>query len=241
MGDGIITQVIKVQDIAGFSGASARDRAKERRLSNLAADHDILRHIYLPVCVKGADGTYQLIGRKWVYAYLVSSGTTEFPSIIVSDNLADEIIQLDHTEIALLSAYGLAGTHIPGRSRATETRHKARRAGQICPICQGPLRSVRANRRTVNATHKISCENKSRRDIMCPFEAMLTDYEYAMFTRYELPTSMWLTVLDGEKCPDCGESMYMRLVHTGEAAEVKTVKRCKSKYSGLNSCGKKAT
>jgi len=224
-------------DTISFHQSLLKDPDREKQFTNT-----VLPALYPPVFLQQSDGDhcdYILIGRHWSYAMLVSNGIFEFYGIVMFDrDSIIQIIEIDKKEIAIFengtSPYGIPS---PSTSRATLTRHKSLQAGQVCPFCSGPLRESRNKEKSNN--FKIGCENRSRKTINdgkgCDFEAVLTETEIELFRAYKLSTPKWLKLVEGRKCPDCEDDVFLRMVRLSKDVQ-KSALRCKKNYKRDQIC-----
>lgn len=178
---------------------------------------------------------YFLVARHWVYAVFVDNGFFKIPALIVNDaKLLEQVFRIDESEISTIFNKGRAeGESIDKpKSRKTETKYKAISTGRICPFCGGPLRGPRSRRPFEGGKYKITCENKSNKNIGdgkgCDFYAILTDEEFQLFNKYELLTSKWLRRLDDKKCPRCNSEVFLRIGKDPVTGNLISFERCRN-------------
>ncbi|MBU4491040.1 MAG: hypothetical protein KKD69_01075 [Euryarchaeota archaeon] len=231
-------KIIKVQDVS-LCDKLNRDPEAARSIANfISANSELLKYFYLPIVFKENGHSYKLIARHWAYSYYVDCLVTELPCRVVRDkDCIEKIIDFDARETDMLLRY-LTDRAIKKPSRATETRHRAISCGQICPFCSGPLRRSMEKGTTTGVGIKIACENKSNRKINqgkgCDFEAVLSKEEIKLFSEYKLPTHVWLRLIEGKKCPVCGDQIFFRTVHKVNNHDF--YERCKGCYRKENKC-----
>lgn len=206
----------------------------------------ILYSIQFPVFLKKGK-KYFLIARHWVYAFFVNNAIYSFPAFVFKDeSLLNRVFEIDRIEFNLV--FNRAEAKVENRevnnsyqSRKTKTKYKAISTGRICPFCGGVLRGPRTKIQIKKGKNKITCENKSNRNINegkgCDFYAILTDEEFQLFKKYELPTSKWFKKLDDKKCPKCNSEVFLRAKKDPATDNVLYFIRCRNyKNSTVKSC-----
>lgn len=201
--------------------------------------------MYHPIFLRKDSGEtkYHLVAGHSVYYFYVSKGITSFPSIVITDEeLLPEIFAIEQNKISLLdNVFNTSEINAEKiyASSATETRHRAKKSGQICPFCSGILRSSRMKEISEKGGFKISCENKSNKLINngkgCDFEFFLTETEFLMFRKYEFPTSIWLKSIADKKCPKCKGEIYLRTLYKPNN-ENKVYEICAKRFSRKKEC-----
>lgn len=223
--EGVVFETINLADTGISFHSKLRKGLLEERLLKAQSnypDYNLLPYIYPPIFIKQGK-KYQLIARYFSYAFFAnrylndSKDCPSMPALTTSDEgTIDKILMVEEIEISFFSNFNNTSA-ISGDSAAkklgktTFYRHKAINAGRICPFCkealQGPSTKVEKGKMSV------SCFNKTKG---CDFYAELTEWEFAMFKKYELPTKQWIKKLNNENCPECGSDMYERIVHNSE-------------------------
>lgn len=199
--------------------------------------------IHPPIFLKKGE-KYFLVARHWTYSFFVSNGIFEFPALIFHDEkLLEQVSRIDESEItAFFSRDSVKSKPIHKyKSRKTITKHKAIEAGRICPFCGGVLRGPRTKEQVKGGGYKITCENKSNKNIGegkgCDFYAVLTDDEFRLFKKYELPTSKWLKRIDNKKCPKCNSEIFLRVGKDPTTGKLISFERCRNyKNSTSKNC-----
>jgi predicted nucleic-acid-binding Zn-ribbon protein len=199
---------------------------------------------HLPVFLKKGE-KYFLIARHWVYSFFVSNAIYSFPAFIFRDeSLLNEIFEMDRIEFNIISnrsGFETEKVNEKPRSRKTKTKYKAISTGRVCPFCGGALRGPRVNEQVEGGGYRITCENKSNRNIGegkgCDFYAILTEGEFKLFRKYELPTSKWLRRLEDKKCPKCNSEIFLRVVPDPKTNKLISYERCRNyKNSTVKNC-----
>lgn len=202
----------------------------------------IFYFMHFPVLLKKGK-KYFLIARHWVYSFYVSNEICSFPALIFQDErLLNKFLEIDRLETDEISniAQGKKLTDKP-LSRKTKTKYKAISAGRICPFCGGVLRGPRTKGQVKGGGYKITCENKSNKNIGegkgCDFYAILTKEEFDLFKKYELPTSAWLKKINNKKCPKCNNDVFLRIGKDPETGKMLSFERCRNyKNSTAKNC-----
>lgn len=201
---------------------------------------------HLPIFLKKGE-KYFLIARHSVYSFFVNNAIYSFPAFIFKDeSLLNQLVEIDRIEINMISNRAEAGfeareVNDKPRSRKTGTKYKAISAGRICPFCGGVLRGPRTKEQVKGGGYKVTCENKSNKNIGegkgCDFYAVLTEREFQLFKKYELPTSKWLRRLDDKRCPECNKEIFLRIGKDPATGKLISFERCRNyKNSTVKNC-----
>lgn len=204
-----------------------------------------------------------MIARYWVLKYVVDKGIQQFPAIVFSNqNLVPEVLELVRLERDYFSRKAISvGIHrtIPtitqkkskrskkqqtSSSRTTNSRRDAKRSGRQCPFCPGPLSKAtgKYNDRQVDllssdGPNRIHCGYR-RNKYKCTFRATMTNLEMTLFKDKgkEFPTTSWLALVPGRKCPDCNDDIYIRTIRR-DNGKIEIWERCRKHFdSGTEVC-----
>lgn len=226
---------------------------------------ELFHSVNLPIALKLAnDKQYHMIARYWVLQYVIDKGIQLFPAIIFDDpGLVPEVLELVKLEndyftrkaastqvnkIILSNPRKKQKRHIKKQpassSRATNGRHEAKYSGRLCPFCPGTLRKATGKYNTPqgdllasDGPNRIHCSYR-RNKYKCTFRASVTKLEIDLFRdkSKDFPTTSWLVLVPGKKCPDCNDDVYARTIRR-DNGKVEVWERCRKHFdSGPQVC-----
>ena len=158
----------------------------------------------------------QLLSHHFVYVLLKNAGERTFHvRQVKTDQQTHEVMVIDRVNFALLEN-ALLGEK--SYSSQTVTHQKRRSAGQVCPLCRGPLTGQKSKKGKVEngkEYFEVRCHYRHYPHIQCEFLIKLEQSEYALFKKNRYPTRAWIKKLDGQRCPRCKDVLFERRLPNG--------------------------
>jgi hypothetical protein len=152
----------------------------------------------------------ELLTNHHIYMLLRESGVTKFAlETVHTTEEAGKYLAIDRVN-AMLLCNALEATKTQSNSAVIHQMRRA--AGQVCPLCGGPLELQNGEagkiHRGPHEYRRVRCHYRTKKSFNCNFRVELDPQAAALFREYAYPTDAWLKKTDSI-CRNCNrESLY---------------------------------